>query len=75
MTTWLKDVWEGFYTVLVGMKITWRHLFVDNLPKPESHPRWLAARSRSRAPTRPSAVLSAATVFAASSRACSASTR
>jgi len=27
MRKWLKDVWEGFYTVLVGMQITWRHLF------------------------------------------------
>jgi NADH-quinone oxidoreductase subunit H len=23
----LSDVWEGFFTVLVGMRITWRHLF------------------------------------------------
>ena len=29
MRQWLEDVWEGFYTVLVGMKITWRHLFAQ----------------------------------------------
>jgi NADH-quinone oxidoreductase chain I len=27
MTTYFKDVWEGISTVLVGMWITWRHLF------------------------------------------------
>ncbi len=25
---YLKNTWEGIYTVLVGMKITWKHLFV-----------------------------------------------
>ena len=25
MSAWLRDLWQGFYTVLVGMKITWRH--------------------------------------------------
>ena len=29
MTQWFKDVWEGFWTVLVGMKITWRHMFTQ----------------------------------------------
>jgi NADH-quinone oxidoreductase subunit I len=29
MTRWFKDVWEGFWTVLVGMKITWRHTFTQ----------------------------------------------
>ncbi|MCX7835235.1 MAG: 4Fe-4S dicluster domain-containing protein [bacterium] len=24
---WILDVWEGFYTVLVGMGVTWRHFF------------------------------------------------
>ena len=28
MKTWFLDLWEGFSTVLIGMKITWRHLFV-----------------------------------------------
>src|SRR5260370_1111041 len=32
MKQWLTDVWEGFWTVLVGMKITWRHLFVKKPP-------------------------------------------
>jgi NADH-quinone oxidoreductase subunit I len=27
MGRYFKDVWDGFYTVLVGMKITWLHLF------------------------------------------------
>ena len=29
MTQWFKDVWEGFWTVLVGMKVTWRHMFTQ----------------------------------------------
>jgi len=29
MRRWLRDVWEGFFTMLVGMKITWRHLFTQ----------------------------------------------
>lgn len=27
MKQYLKNTWEGIWTVLVGMKITWRHLF------------------------------------------------
>jgi NADH-quinone oxidoreductase chain I len=27
MGTYFKDIWEGIWTVLVGMKITWMHLF------------------------------------------------
>jgi len=27
MGTYFKDIWEGVWTVLVGMKITWAHLF------------------------------------------------
>ena len=27
MGTYFKDIWEGIWTVLVGMKITWAHLF------------------------------------------------
>ena len=29
MIRWLEDVWEGFWTMLVGMKITWRHMFTQ----------------------------------------------
>lgn len=28
MKTYLKNTWEGLYTVLVGLKITFKHLFV-----------------------------------------------
>jgi NADH-quinone oxidoreductase subunit I len=28
---YLKNTWEGLYTVLVGMKITWKHLFVPSV--------------------------------------------
>ncbi len=27
MTTYFRDIWEGIVTVLIGMKVTWRHLF------------------------------------------------
>ena len=27
MTTYFRDIWDGLITVLVGMKITWNHLF------------------------------------------------
>jgi len=27
MGRYFKDIWEGLYTVLVGMRVTWRHLF------------------------------------------------
>jgi NADH-quinone oxidoreductase subunit I len=27
MGRYFKDVWEGIVTVLIGMKVTWRHLF------------------------------------------------
>ncbi len=28
MRQYFKDTWEGIWTVLVGMKVTWKHLFV-----------------------------------------------
>jgi NADH-quinone oxidoreductase chain I len=31
MSTYFKDVWEGISTVLVGMWITWRHLFTPSV--------------------------------------------
>lgn len=47
--TWARDVWEGFTTVLVGMKITWRHLFTQNVTLQYPEERWqLPPRSRMR---------------------------
>jgi len=49
MTTWARDVWDGFYTVLVGMKITWRHLFVDKVTLHYPEEKWqLPPKSRMR---------------------------
>ena len=49
MRQWLKDVWEGVWTVLVGMKITWRHLFVDKATLHYPEERWqLPPKSRMR---------------------------
>jgi NADH-quinone oxidoreductase subunit I len=46
---WLADVWEGFWTVLVGMKITWRHLFVSKVTLHYPEEKWsLPPRSRMR---------------------------
>ena len=27
MVTYFRDIWDGVVTVLIGMKVTWRHLF------------------------------------------------
>ena len=49
MTRWLNDVWEGFWTVLVGMKITWRHLFTTPVTLQYPSERWpLPPKSRMR---------------------------
>src|SRR5678816_4144883 len=49
MLTWFKDVWEGFWTVLVGMKITWRHLFTQKVTLQYPEERWqLPPKSRMR---------------------------
>jgi formate hydrogenlyase subunit 6/NADH:ubiquinone oxidoreductase subunit I len=40
MKTWLVDLWQGFFTVLVGMKITWRHLFVQKATLHYPEERW-----------------------------------
>jgi NADH-quinone oxidoreductase subunit I len=49
MIQWLKDVWEGFYTVLVGMKITWRHLFTPSVTLQYPEEKWfLPPKSRMR---------------------------
>ncbi|HEY2945627.1 MAG TPA: NADH-quinone oxidoreductase subunit I [Vicinamibacteria bacterium] len=47
--SWLRDVWEGFSTVLVGMNITWRHLFVKKVTLHYPEEKWqLPPRSRMR---------------------------
>src|SRR5512140_401135 len=49
MIRWLEDVWEGFWTVLVGMKITWRHLFTTPITLQYPSVRWpLPPKSRMR---------------------------
>ena len=49
MKQWFVDVWEGFSTVLVGMKITWRHLFVKKVTLHYPEEKWqLPPKSRMR---------------------------
>jgi NADH-quinone oxidoreductase subunit I len=49
MRQWLKDIWEGVFTVLVGMRITWRHLFVKKVTLHYPEEKWqLPPRSRMR---------------------------
>ena len=49
MKQWFVDVWEGFWTVLVGMKITWRHLFVKKVTLHYPEEKWqLPPKSRMR---------------------------
>jgi NADH-quinone oxidoreductase subunit I len=46
---WLKDLWFGVWTVLVGMRITWRHLFVKKVTLHYPEERWqLPPKSRMR---------------------------
>jgi NADH-quinone oxidoreductase subunit I len=47
--SWLRDVWDGFSTVLVGMNITWRHLFVNKVTLHYPEEKWqLPPKSRMR---------------------------
>jgi|SRR5262245_3394422 len=49
MKQWLRDLWEGFSTVLIGMRITWRHLFVKKVTLHYPEEKWaLPPRSRMR---------------------------
>jgi NADH-quinone oxidoreductase subunit I len=49
MKKWLNDLWFGVWTVLVGMRITWRHLFVKKVTLHYPEERWqLPPRSRMR---------------------------
>jgi len=46
---YFKNTWEGLYTILIGMKITWKHLFVPSvtLQYPEERAK-LPERARNR---------------------------
>ncbi|HLA76774.1 MAG TPA: NADH-quinone oxidoreductase subunit I [Vicinamibacteria bacterium] len=49
MREWLRDLWDGFFTVLVGMKITWRHLFTPSVVLQYPETKWqLPPKSRMR---------------------------
>jgi len=49
MKQWFKDLWEAFSTVLIGMKITWRHLFVRKVTLHYPEEKWtLPPRTRMR---------------------------
>jgi NADH-quinone oxidoreductase subunit I len=49
MRQWFQDLWEGFYTVLVGMKITWSHLFTKSATLQYPEEKWaLPPRTRMR---------------------------
>jgi NADH-quinone oxidoreductase subunit I len=49
MRRWLADVWQGFWTVLVGMAITWRHLFTKKVTLHYPEEKWqLPPKSRMR---------------------------
>jgi formate hydrogenlyase subunit 6/NADH:ubiquinone oxidoreductase subunit I len=49
MMQWLRDVWEGVSTVLIGMRITWRHLFTRKVTLHYPEEKWqLPPRSRMR---------------------------
>ena len=49
MKQWLMDIWEGVSTVLIGMRITWRHLFTRKVTLHYPEEKWqLPPRSRMR---------------------------
>ena len=49
MRQWLRGVWDGIYTALVGMNITWRHLFNTNVTLQYPEQKWvLPPKSRMR---------------------------
>jgi NADH-quinone oxidoreductase subunit I len=49
MREWLTDIWQGVYTVLVGMRITWRHLFTNSVTLQYPSVKWpLPPRTRMR---------------------------
>ena len=47
--SWGSDVWQGFWTVLVGMDVTWKHLFAKKSTLQYPEEKWtLPPRSRMR---------------------------
>ncbi len=49
MRQWLRDIWEGVSTLVIGLTITWRHLFVKKVTLLYPEERWtLPPRSRMR---------------------------
>lgn len=40
MKEYFRNVWMGFYTVLIGMRETWRHLFKPTVTLQFPHVRW-----------------------------------
>lgn len=49
MKQYLKNTWEALWTILIGMKITWQHLFVPavTIQYPDEH-RHIPDRARNR---------------------------
>jgi NADH-quinone oxidoreductase subunit I len=49
MRQWATDIWEGVSTLVVGLNITWRHLFVKKVTLHYPEERWqLPPKSRMR---------------------------
>ncbi len=49
MRRWLSDLWTGVSTVLIGMRVTWRHLFTRAVTLQYPAERWtLPKRTRMR---------------------------
>jgi NADH-quinone oxidoreductase subunit I len=47
--SWGGEVWQGFWTVLVGMDVTWKHLFARKSTQQYPEERWsVAPKSRMR---------------------------
>lgn len=40
MVTYLLNIWESFWTPLVGMRLTWRHLFMPSVTVQYPEERW-----------------------------------
>lgn len=40
MVTYLLNIWDAFWTALVGMRLTWRHLFTPSVTVQYPEERW-----------------------------------
>ena len=40
MATYLLNIWQAFWTPLVGMRLTWRHLFMPSVTVQYPEERW-----------------------------------